>query len=393
MPRESLHARVVALHAQRAAQSRLRVRRVVTRREGLRCEVDGRWLLDCCGNDYLGLARHPRVAAALRDAAAALGVGAGASAQVSGHHAEHDALAHELADWLEAPSVLLFGSGYQANLAVLQALLGRGDLCVEDRLDHASLIDGARLSGANLRRYPHADVDAARRQLQSQPDGAALLATDGVFSMEGDVAPLAALAALARDSGAVLYVDEAHAVGVLGPQGRGSVAAAGLGVESVPLRLVTFGKALGGLGAAVVGDAALVAHLAQVARPHVYTTALPPALAAALRAAVRLARGGDALRERLHRNIRRFRERALAAGLPLAPSTTPIQPLLCRDDARALALAEALERRGFWVAAIRPPTVPAGGARLRITLSALHAPSDIDALIDALAQAWAERPA
>ena len=384
--RVSLHGRAQSLHAQREAAHRLRRRRTVAPRDGMRVEVDGRELLEFCGNDYLGLSRHPEVIAALRDAASRDGAGATASHLVCGHTAEHDALERELAEWLQAPRALLFGSGYLANLAVLQALLGEGDLCVQDKLDHASLIDGARLSGCDHKRYPHADADAAARQLASHPDGAAVLASDGVFSMDGDVAPLRELASVAREHGATLYIDEAHAAGVLGDAGRGSVAAAGLATADVPLRLVTFGKALGSAGAAVVGDAALIEHLAQVARPGIYTTAMPPAQAAATRAAIRIARGsqGTALRERLHANIARFRDGARQRGIQPMPSLTPIQPILVGSDATAMAMSQALEERGFWVVAIRPPTVPEGSARLRITLSALHEDADIDALLMAL---------
>ena len=384
--RLSLQQRAQSLHAQREAAHRLRRRRTVARRDGVRAEVDGAWLLECCGNDYLGLSRHPSVVAALRDGAVRDGAGGVASHLVSGHAAAHQALEHALAEWLQAPRALLFGSGYLANLAVLQGLLGEGDACVQDRLNHASLIDGARLAGCALKRYPHADAEGAARQLAAHPQGAALLATDGVFSMDGDVAPLRALAEVAGTHGACLYVDEAHAAGVLGEGGRGSVAAAGLGTAEAPLRLVTFGKALGSVGAAVVGEATLVEHLAQVARPGIYTTAMPPAQAAATHAAVEIARGpeGDALRLRLQANIARFRDGARARGLALMPSDTPIQPLCVGADADALAMAAALEARGYWVAAIRPPTVPEGSARLRITLNALHGDADIDGLLAAL---------
>lgn len=390
--RPSLQQRAQSLHAQREAAHRLRRRRTVARRDGLRAEVDGGWLLECCGNDYLGLSRHPAVVAALRDGAMRDGAGGVASHLVSGHAAAHDALERALAEWLQAPRALLFGSGYLANLAVLQGLLGEGDACVQDRLNHASLIDGARLAGCALKRYPHADAEGAARQLAAHPDGAALLATDGVFSMDGDVAPLRALAGVAGTHGACLYVDEAHAVGVLGDAGRGSVAAAGLATDAVSLRLVTFGKALGSVGAAVVGDADLVEHLAQVARPGIYTTALPPAQAAATLAAVAIASGpeGEALRARLQANIARFRDGARARGLMLMPSDTPIQPLVVGADADALAMAAGLERRGYWVAAIRPPTVPEGSARLRITLNALHGDAEVDGLLAALDAARTE---
>lgn len=390
MARPSLIERIAAQRAQREAQGRVRVRRLVTRRDGMRYEVDGRWLVNFCSNDYLGLAQQFAVAGALQDAAAQHGVGSGASHLVSGHHALHDALERELADWLGAPRALLFGSGYLASLGVVQALLGDEDLCVQDRLNHASLIDAARLAGCRLRRYPHNDAEGALRQLRAAPDAAALVVTDGVFSMDGDVAPLRELALAARVQGATLYVDDAHGVGVLGPDGRGSVAAAGLDVQAVPLQLATLGKALGGYGAVVLGDAAMVGHLAETARPYVYTTALPPALAAASLAAVRLARKDAWRREKLEAHVGRFRDGAARAGFTLLPSATPIQPLVVGDDRDALALAAALEARGYWVAPIRPPTVPEGSARLRVTLSAAHTEADIDGLLGALAGARAE---
>lgn len=386
MSRESLQARAIAARAQREAAHRRRHARTVARREGVRCSVDGREVVNFCSNDYLGLSQHPQVIAALRDAAGE-GAGATASHLVCGHGEQHAALERELADWLQAPRALLFGSGYMANLAVLQALLGDGDLCVQDKLNHASLIDAARLAGCAFKRYPHADADGAARQLATQAGGAALLASDGVFSMDGDVAPLGELARVARAQQAALYIDDAHGVGVLGEAGRGSVDHAGLASDAVPLRLVTFGKALGGAGAAVIGDADLIGHLAETARPYIYTTALPPAQVAATREAVRIARTGDGLRERLNANIERLKAGAQARGLALMPSDTPIQPLLVGSDAQALAMAAALEDQGCWVAPIRPPTVPEGSARLRITLSAAHETAQVEGLLDALARA------
>lgn len=385
--RESLEQRVLASRAEREATSRRRRMRAISRREGVRCELDGRWLLEFCGNDYLGLSRHPRVIAALREGAQVHGVGATASQLVCGHSAAHETLERELADWLQAPRALLFGSGYMANLAVVQALLRGDDACVQDRLNHASLIDAAHLSGCTLKRYPHADAEAAQRQLASHADGAAMLASDGVFSMDGDIAPLRALAEGARRQQATFYVDDAHGIGVLGPGGRGSIAAAGLSVRDVSLQLVTFGKALGGYGAAVVGDATLIAHLAETARPHVYTTALPPAQCVATLEAVRIARDADDLREQLQARIAQLRDGAHFRGLELMPAQTAIQPMLCGSDVRVMAMAAALEDQGFLVAPIRPPTVPEGCARLRITLSAAHSASDVDGLLDALARA------
>ena len=382
MARLDLRLRVADARAQRAAQDRVRTRRSASRRDGVRFEVDGHWLTGFCGNDYLGLSQHFAVVNALQDTAAREGAGGVASHLVCGHHAVHAALEREVADWLGVPSALLFGSGFMANLAVVQALLGDGDVCVQDRLDHASLIDAARLAGCSLRRYPHADAEGALRQLRGSPEGAALLATDGVFSMDGDVAPLKQLALVARAQRATMHVDDAHGIGVLGPEGRGSVADAGLGVDAVPLQLVTLGKALGSYGAVVAGDAELVRHLAETARPYLYTTALPPAQAAASLAAVKLARRDQWRRDRLVAGIARFREGAATRGFELMPSDTPIQPLACGED--ALAFAQALEAQGIWVAAIRPPTVPEGQARLRITFSALHSDADIDGLLVAL---------
>lgn len=373
-----------AAAARTQAQAR-RTLHAIAAREGVRVRVDGSELIDFAGNDYLGLGAGDALRGAW-SAAVAESIGAGASHLVSGHHAAHVRLERALAEWLGAPRALLLGSGYAANLAVLQALLGEDDVCVQDRLNHASLIDGAHLAGCALRRYPHADVAGAARQLARAGKGLALLATDGVFSMDGDIAPVAELATLAGRHAALLHVDEAHALGVLGPNGAGSVAAAGLDHRTVPLRLCTLGKALGGYGAALVGDGDLIEHLLQSARAYIYTTALPPALAATVCAAVERACDGESLRARLHAHIAQFRAGAAERALPVLPSRTPIQPLLLADNGRTMAAAEALRARGFWVGAIRPPSVPAGQARLRITLSAAHDSGQIEALLAALAE-------
>ncbi len=389
MIRTDLRQRIHDLRQLRIEQGRVRVRRIVTRRDGVRVEIDGRVLTEFCSNDYLGLAQQFEVVSALQDGAGRDGAGAGASHLVSGHHAVHEALERELADWLGYPRGLLFGSGFLANLAVQQALLLEdGDLCVQDRLNHASLLDASRLAGCRLRRYPHGDAEGALRQLRNAPEGAAILATDGVFSMDGDVAPLRALTLAARVQHAMLYVDDAHGVGVRGPDGRGSVAEAGLGPAEVPLQLATLGKALGGYGAVLVGDDALIEHMVETARPYIYTTALPPAQAAAALTAVRHARRDHWRREKLQALVHRFRSSATRHGLQLLESDSPIQPILCGDDASALALAAAVESAGFLVPAIRPPSVAEGKARLRVTLSALHSPQAVDALVDALARSW-----
>jgi 8-amino-7-oxononanoate synthase len=271
---------------------------------------------------------------------------------------------------------------------VQQALLSEeDDVCVQDRLNHASLLDATRLAGCRLRRYPHLDTEGALRQLKHAPDGAAMLVTDGVFSMDGDIAPLRSLSLVARMQEALLYVDDAHGIGVIGEHGRGCVAEAGLGVADVPLQLVTLGKALGGSGALVVGDEAMIQHLAETARPYIYTTAVPPAQAAAALAAVKLARRDDWRREKLAELVGVFRAGARQHGLELMPSDTPIQPLLCGAESTVMGLSAALEAAGFLVSAIRPPTVPEGKARLRVTLSALHTVPEVRALTDAIAHA------
>ena len=388
MARPDLFARLQDQRKLRQAQGRIRTLRNVGKRDGVRLEIGGKWLTGFCSNDYLGLSQQFEVIAALQDAAARDGAGGTASHLVCGHHALHEQLEREMADWLGYPRALLFESGFMANLAVQQALLSEeSDVCVQDRLNHASLLDASRLAGCRLRRYPHLDSEGAMRQLKNAPEGAAMLATDGVFSMDGDIAPLRSLSLVARMQEALFYVDDAHGVGVVGDDGRGCVADAGLGVNEVPLQLATLGKALGSHGALVLGEENLIQHLAETARPYIYTTALPPAQAAAALAAVKLARRDHWRREKLRELIAVFREGARHNGLELMPSETPIQPLLCGDEATVMALATALEQSGFLVGAIRPPTVPEGKARLRITLSALHTVEQVKALVAATARA------
>ncbi len=360
--------------------------------DATRVRRNGRELLCAAGNDYLGLAADPALRAAF-SAAAAARAGSSASPLVCGHGEAPHELALALAEWLGYPRVLLFASGYQCALAVIPALIGRGGLCLLDRLCHASLIDGARLSGARLLRYRHGDPEHARSLLAAHPGQPALIVSDAVFSMDGDEAPLAALAALAAEEGALLLIDDAHGLGVLGPEGRGSVAAAGLSAREVPLLIGTFGKAFGLCGAFLAGPEAVIEALLSEARGLIYSTAPPPALAEALRAALALVRAGDARRAHLERLIARFRAGAEALSIPLLPSRTPIQPVLIGDTSRALAVSARLEARGFLVPAIRPPTVPSGTARLRVSLSAAHRSEEVDALLAALAESLAEREA
>ena len=375
----------LAIRTSEREHTRLRRRlRTIEHAEGPWLESDGRRLLGFCSNDYLGLAQHPQLIAALKRAAADEGVGSGSAHLVCGHRREHAQLEEALAEWTGRERALLFSTGYMANLGVMQALLARGDLCVQDKLNHACLLDGARLAGAELKRYPHADAAAAARQLVGRPGAAALLATDGVFSMDGDVAPLRELADLCAREQATLMVDDAHGLGVLGSDGAGSLSAAGLGQHEVPVLMATLGKALGCAGAFVAGSASLVDGLTQLARPYIYTTAMPPAVAAAARVAVQLAQSETWRREKLAATIARFRRGAAELGLPLLPSSSAIQPLMLGDADTAVAAAHHLEQHGLLVGAIRPPTVPAGKARLRITLSAAHDDAHVDQLLAAL---------
>lgn len=369
----------------REAAHRVRHRRVLQPLDAVRVHDGERVLINFSGNDYLGLAAHPELAAAASRTLADAASGAGASALVSGYRPQHQALETGLAEWLQRDAAVLFPSGYQANLAVAASLAGRDDCIVQDRLCHASLIDGARLSGARLLRYPHADAEGAARQLQRPGAGRKLLVSDGVFSMDGDVPPLPELAEHARSAGAWMVVDDAHGVGVCGPDGRGSVAAAGLGQAEVPVLVGTLGKAFGCSGAFVAGSRALAEHLVNEGRSYMYTTAPPPAVAAAGLAALKRVREDEWRREKLRELIARFRDGAGKLGLQLMPSDTPIQPLLCGDANTALELTEALIDRGFLAVAMRPPTVPEGSSRLRITLSAGHEPEQVDRLLEAVA--------
>ncbi|CRI63130.1 8-amino-7-oxononanoate synthase (AONS) (8-amino-7-ketopelargonate synthase) (7-keto-8-amino-pelargonic acid synthetase) (7-KAP synthetase) (L-alanine--pimelyl CoA ligase) [Thiocapsa sp. KS1] len=359
-----------------------RRRRVQDRPQQPEAIVDGRPMLSFCSNDYLGLANHPEVLAALRQGAERWGVGSGAAHLVNGHSAAHHALEEELADFTGRPRALLFSTGYMANLGIISALTGRGDMLWQDRLNHASLLDGALLSRATLRRYPHADAAELDRLIGDRDTR--MIASDGVFSMDGDLAPLPALALIARRSGAWLLVDDAHGLGVLGREGRGTLDHFGLAAEQVPILMGTLGKAFGTFGAFVAGSDALIETLIQRARSYIYTTATPPAIAEATRTSLALARREDWRREHLQALIARFRTGANQLGIPLSESPTPIQPLIAGSSHQALAWAAELEARGILVGAIRPPTVPEGSARLRVCLSAAHTETMVDRLLDAL---------
>jgi 8-amino-7-oxononanoate synthase len=375
-----------ALEALRSAGLYRRRRVVDGRADGARQVVDGREVLVFCSNDYLGLAQDPRIAAAFSRAASDWGVGSGASHLVTGHHREHHALEEDLAAFTGRPRALLFSTGYMANLGVACALAGRGDNVIEDRLNHASLLDAGLLSGARFSRFAHADAGALRRRLEACGSGGALVLTDGVFSMDGDLAPLPGMARACSQHQARLVVDDAHGLGVLGPSGRGTLEHFSMAPGEVAVLVGTFGKAFGTFGAFAAGDEDLVELLIQRARSYIYTTALPPAVAAATRAALSIAQAEGWRRERTLAHAARFRRLALQAGLPLAESMTPIQPVLLGRPEAATAASEALLQRGFLVAAIRPPTVPPGTSRLRVTFSAAHTEQDVERLVDALAE-------
>jgi 8-amino-7-oxononanoate synthase len=389
MTRPDLIERLAAAQAERVRQDLLRRLRKVEAVDGARIQIDGKILVNFASNDYLGLAQHPLLQEALIRAARQWGVGATAAHLLGGHRDEHAALEEKLARWTKRDAALLFSTGYMANLGVIQALIGEGDSCVQDKLNHACLIDGARLAGATLKRYVHANAESARRQLESNVDGAALLATDGVFSMDGDVAPLVEIAALCKTQHATLMVDDAHGIGVLGTEGAGGLVEADLMQDDAPVLMATLGKALGVGGAFVAGSRALIDGLVQFARTHIYTTAMPPALAAAASAAVDVARFEDWRRAKLHRLVAHFRHGASERGIELLASRTPIQPVLIGASGAALIAAQRLESEGYFVPAIRPPTVAQGKARLRVTFSSLHEEADVERLLDAVARAIA----
>ncbi|WP_295516943.1 8-amino-7-oxononanoate synthase [uncultured Pseudomonas sp.] len=377
--------------AQRHAEHLYRRRPLLEAPQGPEVVVDGEALLAFCSNDYLGLANHPQVIAALRAGAERWGVGGGASHLVIGHSGPHHQVEEALADLTGRPHALLFSTGYMANLAAVTALVGRGDTVLEDRLNHASLLDAGLLSGARFGRYLHNDPASLATRL-AKAEGDTLVVTDGVFSMDGDLADLPELCQVAQRHGAWTLVDDAHGIGTLGASGGGIVEHFGLDQRQVPVLVGTLGKACGTAGAFVAGSEELIETLIQFARPYIYTTSQPPAVACATLAALQLVREEGWRRELLHTLIQRFRTGATALGLDLMLSATPIQPILVGDSARALALSAALRRRGILVTAIRPPTVPAGSARLRVTLTAAHREAHVDLLLDALAQAMAELP-
>ncbi|BCG22490.1 8-amino-7-oxononanoate synthase [Pseudomonas tohonis] len=373
--------------AERRAADLHRQRPLLESPQGPDVVVDGRAMLAFCSNDYLGLANHPEVIAALRAGAERWGAGGGASHLVIGHSGPHHELELALAEFTGRPRALLFSTGYMANLGAVTALVGKGGSVLEDRLNHASLLDAGLLSGARFSRYLHNDVASLAARLE-KAEGDTLVVTDGVFSMDGDLADLPTLCAKAREQGAWVMVDDAHGFGPLGATGGGIVEHFGLGLEDVPVLVGTLGKAFGTAGAFVAGSEELIETLIQFARPYIYTTSQPPAVACATLKSLQLLQKESWRREHLNGLVRRFREGAAEIGLSLMDSPTPIQPILVGDSARALRLAALLRERGILVGAIRPPTVPAGSARLRVTFSASHSEAQLELLLQALSESW-----
>ncbi|MBX3620961.1 MAG: 8-amino-7-oxononanoate synthase [Rhizobacter sp.] len=360
-----------------------RTRRVVERKDGPRLVVDGRPLVSFASNDYLGLAQHPALIAAAQEAAARYGVGATASALVCGHEAPHEALEAELAAFVGRPRALYFGSGYLANVGLVPALVGRGDAVFSDALNHACLIDGVRLSRAEAHVYPHLDLATLAAQLAASTAVRKLVVSDAVFSMDGSIAPLPELVSLCEAHDAMLMVDDAHGFGILGPEGRGT--AQHFGVHSPRLLyMATLGKAAGNAGAFVAGEADAIEWVMQRARTYIFATAAPAMVVAAARASLVVLAQESWRRERLAAHVARLREALTGSPWRLLPSPTAIQPLIVGDNQQALDLAAALQARGLWVPAIRPPTVPEGTARLRISLCAAHSAHDLEQLIAAL---------
>ncbi len=378
---QTLHERLERRRADRLYRRRL----ILDSPQGAEVVVDDARLLSFCSNDYLGLANDPRVIAAFEAGARRYGVGSGASHLVSGHTRAHHALEEELAAFIGTERALLFSTGYMANLGVATALAERHGVVYEDRLNHASLIDAARLTRAKLARFPHADVNRLQALLEKATQVPRLILTDAVFSMDGDLAPLGALTRLAQQHGARLLVDDAHGLGVLGANGRGTFEHLDVKLAPPAVLMGTLGKAFGTFGAFVAAEADLIETLIQQARTYIYTTALPPAVAEATRASLRIVQTEPWRRAQLRDLVARFRRGAHELGFVLGDSPTPIQPLVLGTAATALAASQQLREQGILVPAIRPPTVAAGSARLRITFSATHTPAQVDRLLAALA--------
>ncbi|MEO7623927.1 MAG: 8-amino-7-oxononanoate synthase [Gallionella sp.] len=368
---------------ERAALGLLRQRHTLQTAQSPHIVVDGKSYLSFCSNDYLGLANHPQLIRALQQAAEQYGVGAGAAHLVSGHFSSHHQLELELASFVDKPAALLFSTGYMANLGAVQALVGKDDTVFADKFNHASLNDAMLLSRATVKRYRHNDMTQLAQLLEQTKSGRKLVITDAVFSMDGDLAPLPELLDLCEQHDAWLLIDDAHGFGVLGEQGRGSLSHFGISSKRI-IYMGTLGKAAGVFGAFVAAEQMVIDTFVNHARSYIYTTATPPALAGAMLESLQLIASGDALRSHLQSLISQLRNSLSDLPWAVMPSATAIQPLLVGDNQAAVSLSDGLGERGIWVAAIRPPTVPHGTARLRITLSAAHSAVDVTRLIEAL---------
>ena len=347
--------------------------------------IDDKKVISFCSNDYLGLANHPQIKQAAIDAIDKFGVGSGSAHLVNGHSIAHHRLEEELAEFTGYPRAILFSTGYMANIGICQALLEKGDYVFEDRLNHASLIDGGLISDARLQRYLHNDVASLKQKIQkADKKSEKLVLTDGVFSMDGDIVDLPALSALCKKNNSWLMVDDAHVFGTLGQTGKGCLQHFSLDQKDVPIYMATLGKAIGTAGAFIAGSEELIETIIQKARTYIYTTAMPAAIAEATRCSLQIIKNEPRYLNNLNNNISYFKNCCTDLSLPIENSETAIQPMIIGDDYEALQISKELFERGFLVTAIRPPTVPEGTSRLRITLSAKHTHEHIDQLIDAL---------
>lgn len=361
-----------------------RQRLVVDESTAAKLKIDGKSYVNFCSNDYLGLASDAKLKLALQQATEKYGVGSGASQLVCGYSQSHQQLELELADFLQRPRAVVFSSGFLANLGVISSLLSRNDSAYLDRLDHASIIDGVKFSGAKFERYAHKNVEDLERRLKKPNSGKSLVISDGVFSMDGDIAPVAQLTQLTKQHDALLMIDDAHGVGVLGKNARGCIELANTETQKVDILVGTFGKAFGTCGAFVSGKEEIIETIIQKSRTLIYTTALPAAITETTRASLKLIRTESWRRDKLNSNIEYFKRQSERNGINLSGSSTAIQPIIVGSSEASLALSEALKHAGLLVIAIRPPTVAKNGARLRITLSAAHDQNQIDLLVSTL---------
>ena len=374
---------------QRKVDGLLRQRRLLDSPQAEHIVTNDKRYLSFCSNDYLGLANHPKLIAAMQAAAGVSGVGSGASNLITGHHRYHDSLEKQLAEFVQMPAALLFSTGYMANIGVLGALVGRGDAIFADKLNHACLNDGGYYSLAAFNRFPHNNVEALEKLLKASTAKNKVIAVDAVFSMDGDLAPLQEYLVLCERYDAYLYVDDAHGFGVLGEHGCGSVSHFKLKSPRI-IMMATLGKAAGVAGAFVAGEQVVIDYLIQTAKSYVYSTPAPPALSATLTESIKLIENGDDLRTHLQYLIATLKQNLRVKKWQLMPSVTAVQPLLVGSNHEALQLSEYLQNKGILVPAIRPPTVPVNTARLRISLSAAHSEADVLQLAEAINQAESE---